>query len=346
MAGGRCFLMLIGCQGVAGMVETVWLMLFAESIGLKYEIHVLVLRTDDHDFSRIGCLPMSHSSSDRTGFSSRSSQAGSRHRGISGWQLRLLIAGGIILFSIVSFYSKGQVNPVTGKKQRVDMSIKDEIVMGLQGVGSMGPPSLNQAGQLHVDRVGLRLVVALERMLGDSNVKLPYPFEFHLLAASQTVNAFALPGGQVFITEGLYRRLGNDGELAGVLGHEIGHVLERHGSQQLAKNNLLQGIVGAAGVAGGDMNSSRAAAWVGNLVKMKYGRNDELESDRWGIELMILAGYSPKHMLEVMDVLAASAGGEAPPEILSTHPRPANRQKYIDQIIGEKFPGGVPDLLE
>jgi predicted Zn-dependent protease len=172
------------------------------------------------------------------------------------------------------------------------------------------------------------------------------------LADRRTINAFALPGGQVFITEALYRGLSGDGQtahdgrLAGVLGHEIGHVLERHGSERLAKGSLLSGIVGAAGVAGGDINSSRMASYVANLVNMKYGRADELESDRWGIELMILAGYNPEHMTEVMDVLEASSGGGAPPEFMSTHPRPANRKAYIAAIIAEKFPDGVPTGLQ
>jgi predicted Zn-dependent protease len=77
---------------------------------------------------------------------------------------------------------------------------------------------------------------------------------------------------------------------------------------------------------------------------MKYGRGDELESDRWGVELMTLAGYDPNHMIEVMDILER-AGGAAPPEILSTHPSPANRREYINKIIAEKFPYGKPDGL-
>jgi predicted Zn-dependent protease len=275
-----------------------------------------------------------------------------RRSSFSGLKLRLLIAGAIILFSVVTFYSKGQVNPVTGEKQRVHLSVKDEIVMGLQAVTSMGQTSMNREAQSHVDRVGFQLVDALEDRLAREGVDIPYPFEFHLLADGRTVNAFALPGGQIFITEALYRglsgdgMLAHDGRLAGVLGHEVGHVLERHGAQRMAKGSLLQGIVGAAGVAGGDMNSSRAAAWAGNLVNMKYGRADELESDRWGVELMTLSGYNPEHMIAVMDVLEASAGGGAPPEFMSTHPRPENRRVYIKQIIDEKFPEGIPYGLE
>lgn len=275
-----------------------------------------------------------------------------RRKNVSGLTLRLLIAGAIILFSVVTFYSKGQVNPVTGKKQRVDLSVSDEIALGLQSVPSMGLESMNRLANRHVDQIGFQLIAALERVLDQQHIEIPYPFEFHLLSDRQTVNAFALPGGQVFITEALYRALsgngqsGFDGRLAGVLGHEIGHVLERHSSQQMAKGSLLQGIAGAAGVAGGDINSSRIAAYVGNFVTMKYGRDDELASDGWGVELMTMAGYNPEHMIEVMDVLEASAGGGAPPEFMSTHPRPENRREYIDAIIKKKFPDGIPDGLK
>ncbi len=271
-----------------------------------------------------------------------------RRSAFSGMKLRLMIAGAIILFSVVTFYSKGQVNPVTGIKQRVDMSVRDEVAMGLQAVPSMGQASMNRQANSHVDQIGYELVDTLEKHLAENNISIPYPFEFHLLADRRTINAFALPGGQVFITEALYRALSRDGQnahdgrLAGVLGHEIGHVLERHGSERMAKSSLLKGIIGAAGVAGGDMNSGRMASYVGNIINMKYGRGDELESDEWGVELMILAGYNPEHMSAVMDVLEESAGAGAPPEFMSTHPRPANRRKYIEDIITEKFPDGVP----
>jgi len=274
-----------------------------------------------------------------------------RRNAFSGMKLRLIIAGAIILFSVVTFYSKGQVNPVTGEKQRVDMSVQDEVAMGLQATPGMGTPSMNRQANSHVDQIGFELIRALEKRLDEEGISIPYPFEFHLLADRQSINAFALPGGQVFITEALYRGLSQDGQnahdgrLAGVLGHEIGHVLERHGSERMAKGSLLRGIVGAAGVAGGDMNSGRMASYVGNIISMKYGRGDELESDRWGVELMILAGYNPEHMTAVMDVLEESAGGGAPPEFMSTHPRPANRRSYIEGIINEKFPEGVPTGL-
>ena len=151
----------------------------------------------------------------------------------------------------------------------------------------------------------------------------------------------------MFVTEALYRRLSevNDGELAGVLGHEIGHVLERHGSERMAKTGFFQGLAGAAGSAGGNAESSRAAAAIGNLINMKYGRNDELESDQWGVRLMVYAGYNPEHLLTVMSVLEAAGGASGTPEFLSTHPLPRKRRDYIANIIQKNFPDGIPTDL-
>ena len=266
-------------------------------------------------------------------------------------RVRLLIALVIALFSVVSYCSMSQENPITGEKQRVALSEKDEIALGLharpqmmQQHGGLYPDAQAQA---HVDRVGGRLLAALNKWLASQNPprRNPFPFEFHLLRDARTINAFALPGGQVFMTQALYQRLQTEGQVAGVIGHEIGHVLSRHGAQRLAQQRLTQGLAGAAGVAGGDINSARLAQAVGELVNMRYGREDELESDKWGVRLCAMAGYDPTAMYGVMKVLEeASSGG--PPEMMSTHPKPANRVKYIEEVIKAEFPQGLPPGLE
>lgn len=262
-----------------------------------------------------------------------------RRSAFSGLKLRLIIGAAIVLFSVVSFMNKGQINPVTGVKQRVDMTIQEEIQNGMASVSQMGPQSRNRRAQDHVDEIGNRLVNQLRQRLYREGIEIPYPFDFHLLAKPE-INAFALPGGQIFITETLYRALEgspdeHDGRIAGVLGHEIGHVIERHGSERLAKGNLISGIVGAAGVAGGDRTGRSAAAYVGNLVNMKYGRNDEHESDKWGVELMMLSGYEPEYLLDVMEVLKR-AGGGGTPEFLSTHPSSDSRIAEIQKLIEQR----------
>ncbi len=274
-----------------------------------------------------------------------------RNGGFSAIKIRLLIAGAIVLFSVVSFYLSGEVNPVTGETQRVGkMSISDEIQMGLAAAPQMAAQhngwSDDRTASNNVKLVGTRLVSTLRQHLSQEGKQIPFQFEFHLLNDERSVNAFALPGGQVFITEALYYRLDEPGQLAGVIGHEIGHVLERHGSERMAKGGLIKGIVGAAGVAGGDISSANMASYVGNFLQMSYGREDELESDRWGIALMVLSGYDPQHMLTVMDVLEETSGGSGTPEFMSTHPRPANRKLHIEEIIKDKFPNGLPPGLQ
>jgi len=176
-------------------------------------------------------------------------------------------------------------------------------------------------------------------------------FECHLLADNQTINAFALPGGQVFITSALFDELETEGQLAGVLAHEIGHVVARHSAQQIAKAQLTEGLTGAVVVASYDPQNpnSRSAAYiaqiVGQLVNMKYGRDDELQSDRLGVRFMSEAGYDPRSLIRVMEILAASSKGNQPPEFFSTHPNPDNRIARIQQAIQEVFPQGVPDGL-
>ncbi|MDH3717038.1 MAG: M48 family metalloprotease [Planctomycetota bacterium] len=268
-------------------------------------------------------------------------------RGGSSIKIRLLIAVVIILFSVVSFYMGTAENPVTGEHERVAMGVEQEIQLGLEARRKV----MAQHGNLHpderaqqlVDDVGETLLAALDRSLAQQQRKNPYQFEFHLLADDQTVNAFALPGGQVFVTAALFGRLENKDQLAGVIGHEIGHVLARHGAKRLAKQKLTQGISGAVGVAAGDARSAQMAAAVANVVNMQYGRQDELESDRWGVMLTNMAGYDPREMIGVMRILdEASGGGQGPPEFLSTHPKPANRVEYIKRVIAETLPERLP----
>ncbi|TPW15906.1 MAG: hypothetical protein FD129_820 [bacterium] len=188
-------------------------------------------------------------------------------------------------------------------------------------------------------------------MAGSPAGRSGYPFEFHLLADLSTINAFALPGGQIFITAGLMEKLDTEGELAGVLGHEIGHVVGRHGAEQMAKAQLTQGLTGAAVIATYDpsdpnsRNSAAVAQMIGGLINMKYGRDDELESDRLGVEYAAASGFDPRSMLRVMEVLAEASQGQAPPEMMRTHPDPGNRAERIEQLIQELFPGGVPEGL-
>ena len=271
----------------------------------------------------------------------------------SSFKTRLILAAIIAIIALISYYGKpGDVNQITGESERVVFSDEaDEVQMGLQAAPEMvqmhGGPSRDREAQAMVSRIGEELLTALDKQLAEQGRTNPYrdDFRFTLLADTQTVNAFALPGGQVFITAALFRDLETPGQLAGVLGHEMGHVIERHGNKRMAQNQLFQGLAAAGGVAGGDAQSAQMAQAVAQMVQMKYGRGDELESDKWGVRLTALAGYDPRAMIGVMKVLE-KAGGEGPPEFFSTHPKPANRVAYIEAVIAAEFPNGVPGGLK
>lgn len=263
---------------------------------------------------------------------------------------RLLVALVVAAFSIISYLSTRQSNPVTGKTQHISITPDQEIALGLQAEPQMeqqyGGESDDAEGRARVERVGQRIV---EKSAAG---KTPYKYQYHLLADPQTVNAFALPGGQIFITEALYKHLASDGQLAGVLGHETGHVVARHSAEQIAKSRLTQGLTGAAVIATYDPSnpSSRrdaaVALLVGQLVTMRFSRQDESEADALGVQLMEQAGYDPSSMIGVMEVLEKEAGGGRQPEFFSTHPNPAHRIEQIQADIQKDFPGGVPSGLE
>ena len=262
----------------------------------------------------------------------------------SSGKARLLIAVVIGIISLISYFSSSEYNPVTGEKQHISISKDQEIALGLQAVPEMvqqfGGLFPDQSMQDLVDNIGNNIVKKSTANTTD------WQFEFHLLADQQTVNAFALPGGQVFITYALLSRLESNGQLAGVLGHEIGHVIARHSAQRLAKQNLTQGLINAVLVGSESYSTAQTAAVIGQMVNMSYGREDELESDDLGVRFMSEAGYDPRGMIRVMEILAeASGGGQRQPEFFSTHPNPENRIQKIEHAIQKTFPNGVPEGL-
>lgn len=284
-------------------------------------------------------------------FSMRRQSADGSGRRSSGFKMRLIMAAVIALIAVVSYYGMpGDENQITGESERVALTEEaDEMALGLQALPQVmdqhGGPTNDANAQRHVKQIGNELVRALAEAIASDGRQIPYQFDFHLLADPQLVNAFALPGGQIFITEALYSQLETEGQLAGVLGHEVGHVIERHGNKRMAKDKLFSGLAMAGGVAGGDIESARMSQAVAQMVSMKYGRDDELASDKWGVKLTAMAGYDPRAMIGVMEVLDRAGGGGGQPEFFSTHPKPANRVEYIEGVIAQEFPQGVPPGL-
>jgi predicted Zn-dependent protease len=244
----------------------------------------------------------------------------------------------MVAISLFTYFSSRSTNPVTKDVQHISMSPEQEIAMGLQAAPEMaaqfGGLDASAADRQRVQQIGQQIVQ------NSPARTTPYEYDFHLLADRETVNAFALPGGQIFITRALYDRLTTDGEVAGVLGHETGHVVGRHSAEQIAKAQLTQGLTGAAVIAACDPNSpngcvaaSQMAALVGQIINMKYGRDDEIEADWLGVCFMNDSGYDPHDMIKVMEVLASLSQGNRQPEFMSTHPDPGNRIVQIQDDI-------------
>jgi predicted Zn-dependent protease len=214
-------------------------------------------------------------------------------------------------------------NPVTGHRELSLVSKEQEIALGkesaeqvTQSIGAYPDAKV----QAYVERVGKKLAAGSERP------DLPWSFT---VLDDPTVNAFALPGGPVFVTRGILTHLNSEAELASVLGHEIGHITARHSVQQLSKAQLAQLGLGVGMIFSEDLRQYGQLAGVGlQLMFLKFGRDAERQSDDLGFKYMLAQGYDPREMAGVfrtLDRASAQGGAGRLPEWLSTHPDPGNR---------------------
>jgi predicted Zn-dependent protease len=165
-----------------------------------------------------------------------------------------------------------------------------------------------------------------------------FPYQFRVVATRE-VNAFALPGGFLFVNAGAIAAARNEGELAGVMAHEIAHVALRHGTNQATKAQLARaglGILGSIAGSGENPDLGQAVGAIGglgaNMLFLKYGRTAEKEADLEGARILVEAGYDPRDMANFFKTLQ-DQGGQRVPEMLSDHPDPGNRVKYITEEI-------------
>ena len=191
-------------------------------------------------------------------------------------------------------------------------------------------PVQNQFLQDYLKRVGARLAATPD--VRESQ----FPFTFTLLNEKQ-INAFALPGGPMFVFTGLVAACDNEAQLAGVMSHEMSHVILRHGTNQASKANLISLPAALAGavVGNGSMLGQLAQLGIGlgaNSVLLKYSRDAESQADALGSHIMSEAGYNPIEMARFFEKLEAS-GGARGPQFFSDHPNPGNREKAIEAEI-------------
>lgn len=241
---------------------------------------------------------------------------------------------------VLAFASMGlgacSTNPTTGRSQLNLLSREDEVRLGTDA----RPQMLNEYGgevkseelRNYVIEIGRKLAAQTE---GDNPT---LPWEFALLD-SDVINAFAIPGGKVFVSRGLAARMTNEAQMAGVLGHEIGHVTARHINEKMTRSTLANaglGIIGVAIGAGGDAIAGLADQAV-QLTLLSYDRGQESEADELGMRYMTKVGYNPIGQLQLMQILKAAAGEGKQPEFMSTHPLPDTRIKRIEELLATRY---------
>ena len=223
-------------------------------------------------------------------------------------------------------------NPVTGRSELSLVSESQEISMGQQAkqevAATIGLYDDAQA-QTYVSNLGKKLAANSERP------SLPWSFQ---VVDDPAVNAFALPGGPIFVTRGIMTTLNSEAELAAVVGHEIGHVTAKHSVQQISRAQVAQIGLGVGSILSPTVANYAGLASTGlSLLFLKYGRDAESQADALGFKYSLNASYDVREMLDVFRTLervGASSGGGGLPEWLSSHPNPENRltatQRRID----------------
>src|SRR6516165_3684986 len=192
----------------------------------------------------------------------------------------------------------------------------------------------------YLAKIGKRLVEHL------NTSGIAYPWEFHCVN-DKAINAFALPGGYVFVNRRAVEAADNEAQLAAVMAHELSHVALRHGTNQVTKARYAQMGTGVLSVAGGILGGAAwaAASGVGQFAAssllLRYSRGAETQADVMGTQVLYDCGYDPRAMAAFFETLnAAEAEGKAPPEFFSDHPNPDHRIERVDQEI--KKMGGAP----
>ncbi len=250
------------------------------------------------------------------------------------WRRTILAATAAILAGLAATWLSGcYTNPATGKEQISLYSTSQEIQMGRQYheqiMSQMGVLE-DDAWQQYIQHLGEELAATSERP------ELPWTFT---VLDDPAVNAFALPGGFLYVTRGMLYHCENEAELAGVVGHEIGHVTARHSVNQMSKQQLFSlGLLGGTLIDEDFMQKYGGLVGVGaNLLFLKYSRDDEREADDLGLRYMYKANYNPEMMDDIFRVIdrMQESSGSSLPGWLSTHPAPSDRVERIEAAVAQ-----------
>ena len=240
---------------------------------------------------------------------------------------------GLMVLPAIAVQTGCAVNPVTGQRQFVLYSESQEIAMGEEAdrdiTASLGEYDHDGLATL-LTRMGERMAAISERP------DLPWTFR---VLDDPTVNAFALPGGYIYMTRGILTHLTSEAAVAGIVGHEIGHVTARHGITRVSRAQIAQLGLGAAMILAPDLQPFGDAVGAGvQLLFLRNSRADERQADELGMRYMQELGYDPREMASVFDMLARASGardGNRIPGFLSTHPDPLERRDEILTRVAE-----------
>ena len=222
------------------------------------------------------------------------------------------------------------------------ISVADEIKLGREAQTKVRASTPEVRGSIasYVASVGRQLAARA------GGPKYPYGFS---VANYRDLNAFALPGGPVWVNRGVLQAARTESQLAGVLAHEIAHVARRHAAQQISKGAIANGLLGLLGAVLGNAGGARTAQTGAQVLAggylMKFSRDDEREADRVGIEILRRAGWDPRGLPEFMEILRQQAGRDpgSVEVFLSTHPSPAERVQQLRAQVPRVKAGGRRD---
>jgi len=238
----------------------------------------------------------------------------------------------LLIFGFSSCFITGcAINPISGEKQLMLFPEEQDIAIGRSYAPEvekeMGGRIANESLQNYVNSIGQKI----------ASVSHKPELEYHFVAVNEdSVNAFALPGGYLFITKGMLEKLESESQLASIWAHETVHVVARHSSaamsNQIGIDILLSTVISE--------QTPRSVSTVANLtrqiVSLRYSRSDEREADLAGLDYMVRAGYNPYGMVETMQMLERQ-GKTGSIEFLSTHPIPESRIAYLTESIQTRY---------
>ncbi|MCF2444655.1 M48 family metalloprotease [Dyadobacter sp. CY345] len=207
---------------------------------------------------------------------------------------KFLIISAVFIIVVMVFLllsRKAQINPVTGEEQQITLTPDQEITLGIESA----PQLAIQFGGIYQKDHADEKIKSIGRILVSSSdiAKSPYQFDFHVLADSHTVDAFALPGGQIFLTLGLYKKLKTNDEIAVILSHQIGHIIGRHASEKLFKSSVFEGISTQDTILVKDFSPRMISKYLSDLITLNYDEEEENEADHLGIGYATQAGFNP-----------------------------------------------------